>query len=77
MLRVHLREVVHGVLQRVAKGHVDLLLALHGALHHRVVRLERVGVVGGAGEDLGLDTLAQAVLAHRADDLALNSRPRS
>ena len=57
------------MLQRIGDGHVHILLCLHGGLHHRVVGLEGVDVVLGFGEDLGLDPLAQCVLAHDLDDL--------
>ena len=69
-LEVHLGHVSHGVFQRVRPGRVDCLLGLHGGLHHRVVGLEGVDVVLGLGEHLGLDPLAQRVLAHDLDDLS-------
>mmetsp|Transcript_4422 Transcript_4422/g.17647 ORF Transcript_4422/g.17647 Transcript_4422/m.17647 type:complete len:299 (-) Transcript_4422:50-946(-) len=70
-LDVHLGEVGDGMVERVGAGDVDGLLRLHRRLHHRVVRLERVNVVLGRGEDRAvvLDALAQAVLRHLGDDL--------
>ena len=41
----YLGEVLDGVLEGIALGHIDGLLALHGGDHHRMVRLERVNIV--------------------------------
>mmetsp|Transcript_7407 Transcript_7407/g.27898 ORF Transcript_7407/g.27898 Transcript_7407/m.27898 type:complete len:211 (-) Transcript_7407:390-1022(-) len=69
-LGVHLREVLHCVLQRVGARHVHGLLRLHGALHHGVVRFQRVRVVSRSGEGFGFHSLAQAVLRDLGDDPA-------
>mmetsp|Transcript_2963 Transcript_2963/g.6334 ORF Transcript_2963/g.6334 Transcript_2963/m.6334 type:complete len:204 (-) Transcript_2963:23-634(-) len=72
--RVHLRHVVHNVVQGRRVGWVDGLLALGRTEHDCVMRLQRPNVVclareGALGVANGLDALAEAVLGNEADDL--------
>jgi len=62
------------VRQGIRDSGVDVLLGLHGALHDGVMGLERVNVVlfaleGCLGIAHWLHPLAQAVVAHEANDL--------
>ena len=57
------------MIQSIGRRGVDTLLALHCALHDRVVGLESIDVVLVIGKDLLLGALAEAVLPHQLDDL--------
>ena len=43
-LGVHRGEIRNGVIERIHGGGVNDLLALHGGLHHLVVRLQRLEI---------------------------------
>ena len=57
------------MVQNVGRRGVDTLLALHGGLHHGMVRHQGIGIVLVVFKDLLLDALAEAVLRHERDDL--------
>jgi len=65
---VHFGKIGNGVIQGIASRRIDLLLALHGALHDGVVRFEGLHVLLVTGKDFLLDALTQAVFRHERND---------
>ena len=57
------------MIQCIARGGVHGLLGLHGTLHDSMMRLQGLDVLFVIRKDFRLDTLAQAVLADRGDNL--------
>jgi hypothetical protein len=50
------------------RGGIQTLLALHGALHDGVMRLERIDIVRVGAKYFALDALTQAIVGHLVDD---------